>query len=119
MLPILPVLLLLLFQGPANIERLAMEGRLPAALAAIQTMDAQPGSDHEAIASLLAQSSDPELTQALYTILKWIDRPEAPARPQPIEAESERASPVPDQAETPSDGFDCCRRTRDGPLRNV
>jgi hypothetical protein len=115
MLPILPAILLLLFQGPANIERLALEGRLPAAIQAVQHMDQQRSqAEREAIASLLAASQDPDLARALFTIFNWMDE-QVPA-PQPRIILARTAPPLdPGPKLTLEEGFQDCRRSRDGP----
>lgn len=82
MLPILPALLLLILQGPSSIERMALDGRLPAALEAIsRQMEAQnhrsnkvERSDEAVLATLLAFSGDPDLSNALYKLLS-LDQP--------------------------------------------
>jgi hypothetical protein len=111
MLPILPVLLLLLFQGPANFERLALEGRLPAAIEAVQRMDTPP-SEREAYASLLAASKDPEFTRAIFNLLKWVEPNEKPLE-QPLEP---GLLPIGIGESPPlQDGFKTSQRSRDGP----
>ena len=111
MLPILPVLLLLLLSGPANIERLALEGRLPAAIEAVQRMDTPP-AEREAYASLLAASKDPEFTRAIFTLLKWVEPEAKPLRhaiePGFVPIEIGESPP-------PQDGFKTSQRSRDGP----
>jgi hypothetical protein len=112
MLPILPVILLLLLQGPANVERMALQGRLPAAIEAIQRMDA-PQNEKEAFVSLLAASQDPELTHALFSILKWTE----PAEPKVVSVPEE---PTFVPIEPPHEvalrgGFSKSNRSRDGP----
>jgi hypothetical protein len=112
MLPILPVLLLLLFSGPANIERLALEGRLPAAIEAVQRMDTPP-SEREAYASLLAASKDPEFTRAIFALLTWAEPEEKPLS-KPLQS-----GYVPieiGESPPPQDGFNTSQRSRDGPL---
>lgn len=126
MLPILPALLLLILQGPSSIEKMALEGRLPAALeAASRRMEAQEhrfGSTEKAdaavLASLLALSGDPDLSHALYQLLSldqgtslwttvdspesgdWVDR-------KPLKVGSHPSLPEP---------FLESQRSRDGPL---
>lgn len=77
MLPILPALLLLILQGPSSIEKMALDGRLPAALEAVsRKMEAQDHrsrsierADAAVLASLLALSGDPDLSHALFQLL--------------------------------------------------
>jgi hypothetical protein len=98
MLPILPALLLLILQGPTSIEKMALDGRLPAALDAIsRKMEGQSHSsrvaeraDEAVLATLLAFSGDPDLSHALYTLLS-LDQPcEKPARVAFGEAEPQQ-----------------------------
>ncbi len=115
MLPILPALILLLLHGPSNIERLAREGRLPAALDAIhREMDRAPvaatATEQAIIASLLA-TTDPHLSHALFSLL----RPESPGKPAKALEPREPQTPAEPPEPTPADGFSECRRTRDGP----
>ena len=113
MLPILPVLLLLLFSGPANAERMAVEGRLPAAIEMIQRLE-NPPSD-QSFASLLAASKDPEFTRAIFTLLKWV-APKEPAKVKPvIDPEAFVATPPTDSPPI-SEGYRSCQRSRDGPF---
>ncbi len=119
MLPLLPALILLLLQGPSNFERLAVNGRLPAALEAMHRQMAQPGevqltrSEEQALASLIAGDSSVELSQALLHFLRFgAEKPQQTVifedpSPQPIIA---RGDSPPQQ-----DGFSRFQRTRDGP----
>jgi len=78
MLPLLPALLLLLLQGPSNIERLAQDGRLPEALDSLhRQMFVSPGAADLAMSSLLQMSGDASLAQALATLLATPEGPEA------------------------------------------
>jgi hypothetical protein len=126
MLPILPALLLLILQGPSSIERMALDGRLPAALEAvsrqIESHDRSLGSSENAEAavwaSLLAFSGDPELSGALYRLLSL----DAAVIPQPT---SDGMEPD-DWVDPPKyqrsgtftlpDAYVQCRRSRDGPF---
>lgn len=82
MLPILPALLLLILQGPSSIEKMALDGRLPAALEAVsrrmEAQDHRSGSiekaDAAVLASLLALSGDPDLSHALIQLLSLDQR---------------------------------------------
>ncbi len=86
MLPILPALLLLILQGPSSVERMALDGRLPAALEAVsrrmEAQDHRSGSiekaDAAVLASLLALSGDPDLSHALFQLLT-LDQGPSPA----------------------------------------
>lgn len=116
MLPILPALILLLLQGPSNVERLAQAGRLPEALEAIhrQMITEAPSAD-VAMASLLTLGSDRDLAQALALILSADDLP-MPAAPA-LDLEDDprpAAAPEPERRPLP-DAFQTSRRTRDGP----
>jgi len=122
MLPIIPALLLLLLHGPSNVERLAREGRLPAALDAMHREIARSSvtadAVHEvAIASLLA-STDPHFSRAFYALLNPVTaRPEpksaitAAPRADEIQVRPDLGAPPPSIPE----GFSDCRRSRDGP----
>ncbi len=113
MLPILPVILLLLLQGPANVERMALQGRLPAVIEAIQRMDT-PKDEQEALVSLLAASQDRELAHALLSILKWTET--APVRPQVLLPEEPAFVPIEHQQPMLlTGGFAKGNRSRDGP----
>lgn len=77
MFPLLPALILLILQGPSSIEKMALDGRLPAALEAVtrqmERQDPRVGSldqaDAVVLASLLAFSGDPDLSHALIKLL--------------------------------------------------
>ncbi len=116
MLPILPVILLILLQGPANIERMALQGRLPAAIEAIQRMDA-PQNEKEAFVSLLAASQDAELTHALFSLLKWTEPEPKQARTLPEDAAFVQIDPGPSMPLL--GGFSKGNRSRDGPFSVV
>jgi hypothetical protein len=116
MLPILPVLILLMFQGPATSERLALHGYLPEALHAIhQRLEAQPDRESEVLSELIAASQDPQLTQALIAMLRLVDARQPANEPLPVEpwkfVPIDSPEPPP-----PIDGYQTCRRSRDGPF---
>lgn len=128
MLPLLPALILLLLSGPANIERLAEGGALPAALAAVQQrVAASPNSDKElaqaradqfALASLLSLSGDPQLSRALAHIfaIHVACEPIPSARPTSLSEESKSEPPPPARSiGKPQSGFLRSQRSRDGP----
>jgi hypothetical protein len=113
MLPLLPALILLLLQGPSNVERLAHDGRLPAALQAIhQQMDRPEAFPGDVLASLIAVSNDLELSKALYALLslKAKDDPQPTALPV-----VERTVVLPSAVPALSEGYFRSQRTRDGP----
>jgi hypothetical protein len=112
MFPILPVLLLLLFSGPANIERMAVEGRLPAAIEAIQRLDAPP-SEREAYASLLAASKDPDFAKAIFTLLTWSRAETLGSVPR---VEAGYVAIAIGESPPPRQGFSTSQRSRDGPV---
>jgi hypothetical protein len=125
MLPILPALLLLILQGPSSIERMALEGRLPAALQAasrqIESQDRNLGTTEEAEAavwaSLLAIGGDPELSGALYRLLSLDAGTPEPSRLVKDEPEGWLDSPpIPSPDASLPEEFVQCRRSRDGPL---
>ena len=125
MLPILPALLLLILQGPSSLERMALDGRLPAALQAvtrqIENADANfaeiEDADVAVWASILAFSGDPELSGALYRLLS-LDATAIPMRRhvgfEPDDWVAPPAFRTPDQKSLP-DAYIQCRRSRDGP----
>lgn len=126
MLPLLPALILLLLNGPANIERLAEGGALPAALAAIQQRidtpqtrgSLQARADHLAMASLLSLSGDPQISRALARLLAFnVVSDEPKPVPAGVTAEPEDTEPPPIERSLgkPQDGFLRCQRSRDGP----
>lgn len=118
MLPILPALILLLLQGPSNMERLARQGRLPAALDAIyrdgdRVELSRSMQDQVVFASLLA-THDAHLSGALFALLAPEHEPiEPPLKAAPLERKS---VVLPGDAPAPCEGFSRSSRTRDGPL---
>jgi hypothetical protein len=127
MLPLIPALILLLLNGPANIERLAEVGALPAALAAIQQRIDSPSrqtvasarADQLALASLLSMSADPQLSRALAQIfsIQVANEPVASVKPaELIEADTGEPPPVAQCIGKPHDGYLNSQRSRDGPL---
>lgn len=116
MLPFLPVLILLLLQGPSNIERLAVEGRLPAGLQAIhQQLDRPEEINHRVLASLIVASGDPNLQDALSALLM----PSRPVRTEPVPTEAEASSiPAADFGGSGRllEGYARSARVRDGPI---
>ncbi len=127
MLPLLPALLLLILQGPSSIEKMALDGRLPAALEAIhQQMEsrdhkspAMSKADEAMLASLLAMSGDPQISHALIKLLSLGEPAYVPAVPH-LEVEPEQDDPPNTYAEcdsaVPVDGFAKSQRSRDGPF---
>jgi len=126
MLPLLPALILLLLNGPANLERMAEHGALPKALQAIhqrsldndQKLDSAK-ADQFALASLLSLTGDPQLSSALAQIFSI----QVAAEAQPVsstfsQAESDDSDPPPVDRTigTPQRGFLSSQRSRDGPL---
>lgn len=136
MLPLLPALILLLFNGPAHVERMADGGALPAALAAIQQrIDSgetvslsQARADHLALASLLSFGGDPQISHALARLLiSDLGSRISDLRgsdPAPLSHLSELDSLSSDprcairdpRSELPRAGFAECQRSRDGPI---
>lgn len=121
MLPILPALLLLLLQGPANIDRMAAEGRLPAALKSMHRGIAAPANrlssaaDNVVLASLIAVSSDHEISQVLLNILSLVETG-VENSPSEFGAEPRQSIAGPPQLGALTDGFLSCQRSRDGPF---
>ena len=119
MLPLLPALILLLLQGPSNLERLAVNGRLPAALEAIhrQMVNSESGSlgelEQTTFAGIFANRLNESLSTALLSLLQ-------PIQEQPKESLQATADErlirfvESNQLRTP-DGFGKSDRTRDGP----
>ena len=125
MFPLLPALLLLILQGPSSIEKMALEGRLPAALEAISR---QMESDHRAVgsskvdeavlASFLAFSGNPSASHALYTLLCAGEPSSEPKKALVADVEGEISLPVLDVGDSdplPA-GYAGSRRSRDGPF---
>lgn len=126
MLPILPALLLLILQGPSSVEKMARDGRLPAALEAVsrqmEIQEHRSGSlekaDAAVLASLLAFGSDPDLSKALFKLLSLDQAPLSESgSPRPA-AIAENQSPVLPSGDSPplQDAYRDCRRSRDGPF---
>ena len=109
MLPILPALLLLFLQGPANLERMALEGRLPAAMDGSHRIEIR---DDRALAALLSASNNTELSSAILALINWsVDKPtSAPSEP----ISTNVVVPVA-QVKATEDGFKSSQRSRDGP----
>ncbi len=124
MLPLLPALILLLLQGPANVERMAGSGQLPGALQALHRQMASASSETSkaeevVFASLLAVSGDKDMSRALLHLLTFIEPPEAE---RPILVSTEESSPptpIPPLLGAPQDGYFDCRRSRDGPAGSL
>ena len=135
MLPLLPALILLLLNGPANIERMADGGALPAALAAIQhRIDSgeavnlsQARADQLALASLLSLSGDPHSSHALARLLisdlgsRTSDLHQSDVAPESrlVELEpsgSDQRSPIRDPRSEIQEGHAESQRSRDGPI---
>ena len=126
MLPILPALLLLILQGPSSIEKMALDGRLPAALEAVsrqmEAQDHRSGSieraDATVLASLLALSGDPNLSHALIQLLSLDQGFTCPGGEPPIRQEESiergrvESDPVPIRPQPCLDS----QRSRDGPV---
>lgn len=118
MFPLLPALILLLLNGPANLERLAADGRLPAALASVQARADQAKNlsraDELALASLL--TLDGSTADALFRLLAS-DSLISENREEPLVAPEVDQTPpdVPPELGDPHDGLGTCRNSRDGP----
>ena len=125
MLPLLPALLLLILQGPSSVERMALDGRLPAALEAIhRQMESQDHkspsvskADEAMLASLLALSVDPQVSHALIKLLS-LGEPALTRKPTiAIEAQAESPPPIAEcDSAVPVEGFAESQRSRDGPF---
>jgi hypothetical protein len=124
MLPLLPALILLILQGPSSVERMAWDGRLPAALHALgRQIERSPAertaADEIVLASLLAVSQDPALTQALLLLLEAGAQDEAAQGTPALSAASFEPAHPPDfplHLGTTAPGFLDAQRSRDGPL---
>jgi protein involved in temperature-dependent protein secretion len=121
MLPLLPALILLLLQGPSNIERLAHEGRLQGALQAVHAQLQRPAlaadDQRKVLAELLAKSGDAGLARALTQLLTLVL--DEPGDNVQVRSRATRETALhglsPTFAADLADGFLACRRTRDGP----
>jgi hypothetical protein len=127
MLQLLPALLLLILQGPSNVERLAVEGaglRVQGAGCRIQHpsfkgqssgIRVQGARCQALVASLLAASGHPELSQALIELLQAATNPEDAELPNPPILQSSNPVERPPCIGRPSAGFLLSQRSRDGP----
>ncbi len=118
MLPLLPALILLLLQGPANIERMAHDGHLQAALTAIQRHMPERKvnrADEAVLASLLAVSTDRQLSRALVQLLAFAET-DPPVERVVIPAETSAPIPIPPSLGRLREGFAASQRSRDGPF---
>ena len=126
MLPILPALILLILQGPTNVERLVRDGRLPEALASIsRQIESRPTSGSQsmqaaaksvALASLLTLGNDPELASALVHMLA-LPEPVVESVPE-VHSDEDVQAGIPLERGTGQcllDGFAESQRSRDGP----
>jgi hypothetical protein len=120
-LPLLPALILLIFQG-SNVERLAHEGRLPAALqAAHRQMLLEPqgplgATEESVLASLLAASrTSPELSEAMFRLLLGELAPTPVAEAAEIAAFESHVAPPPADERPLDSPFVESQRSRDGP----
>ena len=109
----------MLLQGPSNFERLAVEGRLPAALEVIHRQMAQPGGaqlserQEQALATLIASGAASQLSHALLSFL-WCE--EEPSRGTVVSEDPENVRVFPTgYSPPPEEGFALNQRTRDGP----
>lgn len=119
MLPLLPALLLLLLQGPSNVERLAQDGRLPEALNSLnRQMAVSMGAADLAMTSLLSVSNDASLAHALATLLSS-GEPAPPAKSSSPIRPISLIGPIL-QGRTGcgclDEGYAQACRTRDGPV---
>src|SRR5688572_20194263 len=116
MLQLLPALLLLILQGPSNVERLAVE-RAGLRVQGAGCRVHHPGSRVQGsvcvqsarcqalVASLLAASGDPELSQALIQLLQAASRPEDEELPNPPILQSSNPVERPPSLGRPTAGF--------------
>lgn len=102
MLPLLPALLLLILQGPSSVERMALEGRLPAALEAIHRQ-MEAGDPQGALIRLLSLGEPATDTKATPHLTVEEDKQDTPP---PAEPSSTRITK----------GFAKSQRSRDGPF---
>lgn len=127
MLPIVPALLILLLQGPAGLERLAVGRHLPEALARLNLSVpmGEPVSgaqidigSNRALAALSAlQRTNREFAAALQQLLNAAAEalePDVSESAEAVETASV-AGPPDENFGKPSDGFLFVGRTRDGP----
>ena len=122
MLPLLPALILLLLQGPANIERMAGSGQLPAALHVLtrhiaSSSDRSSAADEVVLASLLAAGQDQQVSKALLHLLTLVEASE-PERPRVrvLSDTDQPRIPIPPSLGRLCSGFIHSQRSRDGPL---
>jgi hypothetical protein len=113
MLPILPAILLLFLQGPAHLERLALEGRLPAGFDAEHL---QAGREERAIAALLASGNANEFSSAILALLEFSEE-STPSKP--ATKISTFVAITPSQVAKVARGYGEGVRSRDGPFAVV
>jgi hypothetical protein len=106
MLPLLPAILLLLMQGPAGLERLARDGRLPASL---ESWRQAPGQ-----ASTRIRTSDPRIAQVLVSLLQEAQPSQTVQKPEPILERKVAIPPAPVLGQARK-GYDQVEKSRDGP----
>lgn len=115
MFPLIPVILLLLLQGPSNADRLARNGHLLGSLDAIAADSTLRESDRVVLASLFARE-DAKLSDALIAILRSDrTRPSAPPPTEPVV----KQVPVSAPKLRLQQGYARSQRSRDGPLSFV
>lgn len=118
MLPLIPALLLLILNGPANAEQPAQRAQWTSVFRVFQLGGRAPGSElangEESLKGLLSLSDDPRFTRALYHLL-WDSMN---AKEQVDAASQARAPFVPILGLSDrysEDAYQDCRRSRDGP----
>lgn len=124
MLPLIPAVLLAILHGPAGVERLALEGRLPLALRALASrhVELQCEQSLERASNTVSEySSVAAASRRLPSV--WIQLlPLFDMAPQPDGLESALISAAPNlrahsplEFGKPREALFDCRRTRDGP----
>ena len=116
MLPLLPALILLILQGPANLDIVQPGASLQPALYALQGLKPHDKASKEALASALKKS--PALAFAFAHLLDVdLDIDEAPTTAGAVHEPTLDVHVVPTRSpSSPPEGFLDCRRSRDGPV---
>ncbi len=126
MLSFLPALLIMVFQGPSGLERMALDGRLPEVLRTLAAVRAEleaggkQTAGREALARLLEARGPDSFSRVLAKVLQCVAQPEPnllrfePGQP---DGEAGASRPLcPRSMGTERPGFLTSGRTRDGPI---
>ncbi len=114
MLHLIPALLLLILNGPANAEQ-PSQAQWSAAIRALHASAGPQKIESSIERNLLKCSNDPQFTQALLNLLcQSLDHRETPTRA--LEPRERFEKILPQRVGRTGEGFEECRRSRDGPI---